>query len=261
LFDIDGTLITSGGAGEKALCDAMSSRFGVVEDLKGIVLAGATDAKIAIALLEKHNLAPSPSNITALLDEYLGHLESRIPRHNGRVLPGMIELLDALSIREEAVLALLTGNVARGARKFWKRPCCRAGIHGSPPGIGIKFGGIELRRFTRVIRDRDLRVTHDPLANPMGLPRVLAGVNTLVIPNSAELRIGSPVDEHAEACFAPPRHARVAVGLGFGGVQRDQRREQQGGEECEGGFISVHEWLNGRHLGMVLPARCISLVG
>jgi phosphoglycolate phosphatase len=116
LFDIDGTLITSGGAGEKALCDAMSSRFGVVEDLKGIVLAGATDAKIAIALLEKHNLAPSPSNITALLDEYLGHLESRIPRHNGRVLPGMIELLDALSTREEAVLALLTGNVARGAR-------------------------------------------------------------------------------------------------------------------------------------------------
>ncbi len=115
LFDIDGTLITSGGAGEWALRDAMASRFGVEEDLKEIVLAGATDAKIAIALLEKHNLEPSPANIAALLDEYIGHLESRIPRHNGRVLPGMIELLEALAKRPEAVLGLLTGNVARGA--------------------------------------------------------------------------------------------------------------------------------------------------
>jgi phosphoglycolate phosphatase len=116
LFDIDGTLITSGGAGEQALRDAMASRFGVAEDLKGIVLAGATDAKIAIALLERHNLPPTPANIASLLDEYIGHLESRIPRHNGRVLPGMLELLEALAQRPEAVLALLTGNVARGAQ-------------------------------------------------------------------------------------------------------------------------------------------------
>ena len=47
LFDIDGTLITSGGAGEGALKDAMKERFGVEEDLQGILLAGATDAKIA----------------------------------------------------------------------------------------------------------------------------------------------------------------------------------------------------------------------
>jgi phosphoglycolate phosphatase-like HAD superfamily hydrolase len=116
LFDIDGTLITSGGAGEWALRDAMASRFGVQEDLKGIVLAGATDAKIAIALLEKNGIDPSPANCAALLDEYLSHLEARIPRHDGRVLPGMIELLNALAVREEAVLALLTGNVARGAQ-------------------------------------------------------------------------------------------------------------------------------------------------
>lgn len=116
LFDIDGTLITSGGAGERALRDAMASRFGVEEDLKGIILAGATDAKIAIALLEKHNLEPSLANVAALLDEYLGHLESRMPRHNGRVLPGMTDLLEALTKRPEAVLALLTGNVARGAQ-------------------------------------------------------------------------------------------------------------------------------------------------
>jgi len=115
LFDIDGTLIASGGAGEWALRDAMKARFGIDEDLGGILLAGATDKKIAVAMLEKNGLAPSPENITALLDEYLGHLETRMPKHNGRVLPGMIELLEVLAKREEAVLALLTGNVVRGA--------------------------------------------------------------------------------------------------------------------------------------------------
>ena len=115
LFDIDGTLITSGGAGEWALRDAMKTRFGIDEDLGGILLAGATDKKIAVAMLEKHGLTPSAENITALLDEYLTHLETRMPKHDGRILPGMIELLEVLAKREEAVLALLTGNVVRGA--------------------------------------------------------------------------------------------------------------------------------------------------
>ena len=115
LFDIDGTLITSGGAGETALIEAMTQRFGVVEDLKGITLAGATDALIAVALLKKHGLEASPENSAALLDSYLHHLAQSMPRHSGRVLPGIIPLLDALKGRPDAVVALLTGNMVRGA--------------------------------------------------------------------------------------------------------------------------------------------------
>lgn len=115
LFDIDGTLITSGGAGEAALKDAMRSRFGVEEDLAGIILAGATDARIARELLEKHGISVSPENVAALLDTYLGHLSDRIGRHDGKLLPGIVPLLNVLSQREDAVLALLTGNVSRGA--------------------------------------------------------------------------------------------------------------------------------------------------
>jgi phosphoglycolate phosphatase-like HAD superfamily hydrolase len=115
LFDIDGTLITSGGAGEAALKDAMRSRFGVEEDLAGIILAGATDARIARELLEKHGIAVSSENVAALLDTYLGHLSDRIGRHDGKLLPGIVPLLNVLSHREDAVLALLTGNVSRGA--------------------------------------------------------------------------------------------------------------------------------------------------
>ena len=115
LFDIDGTLITSGGAGEAALKDAMRSRFAVEEDLAGVILAGATDARIARELLEKHGIAVSSENVAALLDTYLGHLSDRIGRHDGKLLPGIVPLLNVLSHREDAVLALLTGNVSRGA--------------------------------------------------------------------------------------------------------------------------------------------------
>jgi len=115
LFDIDGTLITSGGAGEAALKDAMRSRFDIEEDLDGIILAGATDARIARELLEKHSIAVSAENVAALLDTYLGHLDERIGRHDGKLLPGIVPLLKVLSERSDAVLALLTGNVIRGA--------------------------------------------------------------------------------------------------------------------------------------------------
>jgi len=116
LFDIDGTLVTSGGAGEGALRDAMRTRFGVEEDFVGITLAGATDALIARWLLEKHSLEASLENMAALLDGYLHALAERMPRHNGRLMPGILPLLEALKSRTDAVLALLTGNLARGAR-------------------------------------------------------------------------------------------------------------------------------------------------
>lgn len=115
LFDIDGTLITSGGAGEKALIDAMRDRFGVEEDFSGITLAGATDSAIARRLLEKHGIEAGPEQVVSLLDSYLGHLRDRLPRHNGRLLPGIITLLDELQQRQDAALALLTGNIVRGA--------------------------------------------------------------------------------------------------------------------------------------------------
>jgi phosphoglycolate phosphatase len=115
LFDIDGTLITSGGAGERALTEAMHERFGVENGLDGVVLAGATDARIAREMLENHNLPATPENIGALLDGYLHNLRTHVPAHPGRVLPGILPLLEALKNRSDCVLALLTGNVVRGA--------------------------------------------------------------------------------------------------------------------------------------------------
>lgn len=116
LFDIDGTLITSGGAGEGALIDAMQERFGRQEDLEGITLAGATDALIARMMLEKQGIEATTENKAALLDTYLHHLPARLPRHDGKILPGIVKLLDALKGRDDCILALLTGNLVRGAQ-------------------------------------------------------------------------------------------------------------------------------------------------
>ena len=115
LFDIDGTLITSGGAGEQALRDAAQERFGLENALDGITLAGATDGLIARQMLEKQGVESSAENIAALLDGYVGHLSQRISKHQGRVLPGIVELLEQLKGRQDCVLALLTGNLVKGA--------------------------------------------------------------------------------------------------------------------------------------------------
>jgi phosphoglycolate phosphatase len=116
LFDIDGTLLTSGGAGEKALRTGLLSRFGIHDDLQGIEIAGRTDTGIARRILERHQIPPAPENIRLLLNGYLEALPALLPLHSGRVLPGVLPLLDALRHRDDCVLGLLTGNLEEGAR-------------------------------------------------------------------------------------------------------------------------------------------------
>ena len=115
LFDIDGTLLTSGGAGERALRLGFRDRFGIDDDLSSIEIAGRTDSGIVREMLAAHRLPATPENIAAFLDGYLHHLAEEIPRTPGRLLPGILPLLDALQPRADIVLALLTGNLARGA--------------------------------------------------------------------------------------------------------------------------------------------------
>ncbi|MES2568584.1 MAG: HAD hydrolase-like protein [Verrucomicrobiota bacterium] len=115
LFDIDGTLITSGGAGELALRAGLRERFGIDDDLDGIEIAGRTDSGIARKVLEKHGIAQTAENLTAFLDSYLHHLALLLPRSPGRVLPGILPLLETLKARTDVVLGLLTGNLSRGA--------------------------------------------------------------------------------------------------------------------------------------------------
>ena len=115
LFDIDGTLIDSGGAGIQSLKDVLQQQFGITDDLRGVEVAGKTDTGIVHQILRKMRIPVEDETTKAFLDLYLEFLAKELPLRAGRVLPGVPELLQRLRDRPQNVLALLTGNLERGA--------------------------------------------------------------------------------------------------------------------------------------------------
>jgi len=116
LFDIDGTLIASGGAGEHALRIAIKEQLDSDDGLSSLEIAGRTDKFITQTLFGKLNVEASPERLTAFFDCYLFHLARQLPLKDGRLLPGIVELLNTLRAREHVALGLLTGNLERGAQ-------------------------------------------------------------------------------------------------------------------------------------------------
>ncbi|MEK0446915.1 MAG: Phosphoglycolate phosphatase, partial [Verrucomicrobiota bacterium] len=116
LFDIDGTLLTSGGAGETALRLGFAEEFGIEDDLRSVEIPGRTDSGIALRLLSRHGIPVHQENIERFLNGYLRHLASLLPQRAGRLLPGVLPLLQTLQTRPHIALGLLTGNLERGAQ-------------------------------------------------------------------------------------------------------------------------------------------------
>jgi len=116
LFDIDGTLLSSGGAGKAAMEAALGSEFGVTEMRGRVPFSGRTDRAIGRDLFSLHDIEESSHHWQRFLTAYLRHLPDCLNRHDGRVLPGIVRLLVDLGGREDVALGLLTGNVRDGAR-------------------------------------------------------------------------------------------------------------------------------------------------
>jgi phosphoglycolate phosphatase-like HAD superfamily hydrolase len=115
LWDIDGTLILSGGAGERALAAALNQEFGIAGTLEDIEVAGRTDPWIARRVLAKFALPDTAENIARYLDGYLRALPNELANPEARILPGVRELLQILADRGDVAQGLLTGNLRRGA--------------------------------------------------------------------------------------------------------------------------------------------------
>ncbi|MEO8449946.1 MAG: HAD family hydrolase [Gemmatimonadota bacterium] len=119
LFDIDGTLLLSAGAGRRAILAALVDEIGHATGVDQIHFGGKTDPQIAFELLDAagHPDRSNPVRIEALLARYLTHLDRELARygHLAEVMPGILPLLDRLEADERIVLGLLTGNVSRGA--------------------------------------------------------------------------------------------------------------------------------------------------
>jgi phosphoglycolate phosphatase-like HAD superfamily hydrolase len=116
LFDIDGTLIHAAGAGIHSLRLALEDRFQIDDDLADIEIAGMTDSGIVMSILNKHRIPATNENVAAFLDTYVHFLSLELLRRAGLILPGVLELLKKVKARPHLVLALLTGNVSRGAQ-------------------------------------------------------------------------------------------------------------------------------------------------
>jgi len=116
LWDIDGTLISTGAAGHRAIESATAQRFGGSGNLEGIEIAGRTDLSIAHQVLAKHGEPVTDANTQSFLALYLELLAEELPRSKGRVMPGVLELLQRTEDRPDVILGLLTGNLRRGAQ-------------------------------------------------------------------------------------------------------------------------------------------------
>ena len=114
-FDIDGTLISTGGAGGRSLRAAFSSLF-EIEEPRDVPFSGRTDRGIANNLFRLHGIEDTHVHWTRLRDEYLRRLPEQLEVCTGRVLPGVPQLVEALQARDDVALGLLTGNVREGAR-------------------------------------------------------------------------------------------------------------------------------------------------
>lgn len=115
LFDIDGTLVRTGGAGKAAMEAGLVASFGVTELCDKVSYSGRTDVAIGRDLLCVHGIDPTPENQHKLRESYLSHLPHSLQSKGGEVCPGVPELLAAVAGRPGVVLGLLTGNVRRGA--------------------------------------------------------------------------------------------------------------------------------------------------
>lgn len=115
LFDIDGTLLHTGGAGRQALAQAVRHEFGIPQLAAGIETAGRTDRGIVQEIFAAAGIEETADHWQRFCRAYLAALAEFLPRASGGVLPGAAELLAVLGRRADVALGLLTGNVRAGA--------------------------------------------------------------------------------------------------------------------------------------------------
>lgn len=118
LFDLDWTLIYTGGSGVRALDWAFERLFQIPNAMKKVSPDGKTDPAICREMIRVHlGREPRGAELKQLCRGYLDHLAVDVPSSPGyRLLPGIPELLEALSKRKDALLGLGTGNLEEGAR-------------------------------------------------------------------------------------------------------------------------------------------------
>ncbi len=120
LFDLDGTLLVTRGAGFRSIARVVEERYGVIDELTDIVPDGKTDPMIFREVLRTRRLVEpdaEDAEIAAITVRYEELMCREMPAAPGAtVLPGVVELLDELAGRTDVMLGVLTGNLEVTAR-------------------------------------------------------------------------------------------------------------------------------------------------
>jgi phosphoglycolate phosphatase-like HAD superfamily hydrolase len=191
LFDIDGTILLTAGAGRRAILAALGEELPVLEPMARVRFDGKTDPQIVAELLE---IAGSPEareseRVQVLCRRYVRHLARELdhPASKTTLMPGILELLDRLEEEEGVVLGLLTGNVAEGA------------------ALKLRSGGIDPARFRVGAYGSDAanRTELPPIAARRAVPffgREPAGAEVVILGDTpADISCGSCINARAVA--------------------------------------------------------------
>ncbi|MDW8310005.1 MAG: haloacid dehalogenase-like hydrolase, partial [Verrucomicrobiales bacterium] len=116
LFDIDGTLIRTGGAGVEAFARAFAEVFGVRDGVERIRFAGRTDTSLVREMMSLSGVPPTEANFRRFFEAYVGHLRELMRGCQGEICPGVVEFIAQLrALSPPPLIGLLTGNIRAGA--------------------------------------------------------------------------------------------------------------------------------------------------
>lgn len=116
LFDIDGTLVHTGGAGVKAFAKVFATEFNATDHFERLKFAGRTDVSLVREFFDFHGIAATPKNFKRFFERYVFWLDHILAHSKTEACPAIREFIrDVKALPSPPVLGLLTGNIRLGA--------------------------------------------------------------------------------------------------------------------------------------------------
>jgi phosphoglycolate phosphatase len=116
LFDIDGTLIHTEGAGVRAFAKVFETHFKLTDSIAGVKFSGRTDTSLVREIFNRHRVEPTKENFRVFFEQYAFWLAQLLLTSRGDIHPGVWRFIYELqTMPEPPLLGLLTGNIRLGA--------------------------------------------------------------------------------------------------------------------------------------------------
>jgi phosphoglycolate phosphatase len=116
LFDIDGTLVRTGGAGVKAFAKVFATEFNAVDGFEKLKFAGRTDVSLVRDFFSFHEIPATPENFERFFERYVFWLDHILRQTDPQICPGVWDFIRGLqALPQPPLLGLLTGNIRLGA--------------------------------------------------------------------------------------------------------------------------------------------------